>query len=172
MRRYLGLATTLAALAASPAWAQGLGIHLGGINVNIGGSSGVGVSVGGTGVSVGSNGVSVGTPGSPGTGGVIDDLFGTPDSGGVVNNLFGTSSSGDVIELSQQAAVDAVHSQRALPLDEILARARTVTTGQVINARLIGYRNFLLYDLKVLGTTGDVSELYFYARSGVQVQTR
>jgi len=171
MRRYLGLAAILAAFVASPVWAQGLGIHLGGINVNIGGSGGVGVSVGGTGVSVGGNGISVNTPGSTGSG-VIDDLLGTSNSSGVVNNLFGTSTSGDVIELSQQAAVDAVHSQRALPLDAILARARAVTNGQVINARLIGYRNFLLYDLKVLGTTGDVSELYFYARSGVQVQTR
>ena len=162
MRRFFGLAAALAAFAALPAWAQGLGIHLGGINVNIGGSTGVGVSVGGTGVSIGSGGVSIGTGAVPPVGG---GTSGTNGTGGL-------GSSTDVVELSQQASVDAVHAQRALPLDVILAKARAVTTGQVIDAKLIGYRNFLLYDLKVLATTGDVSELYFYARSGVQVQTR
>jgi len=162
MRRFFGLAAALAAFAALPAWAQGLGIHLGGINVNIGGSTGVGVSVGGTGVSIGSGGVSIGTGAVPPVGG---GTSGTNGTGGL-------GSSTDVVELSPQASVDAVHAQRALPLDVILAKARAVTTGQVIDAKLIGYRNFLLYDLKVLATTGDVSELYFYARSGVQVQTR
>jgi len=162
MRRFFGLAAALAAFAALPAWAQGLGIHLGGINVNIGGSTGVGVSVGGTGVSIGSGGVSIGTGAVPPVGG---GTSGTNGTGGL-------GSSTDVVELSQQASVDAVHAQRALPLDVILAKARAVTTGQVIDAKLIGYRNFLLYDLKVLATTGDVRELYFYARSGVQVQTR
>jgi hypothetical protein len=156
MRRFLGFPVALAALvvAMQPAYAQGLGIHLGGINIGIGGSNGgIGVSVGGTGVSVGSNGIVVG-----GTGEAAGGATGT--------------GTGDVVEFSQQASVDAVHDQRALPLDVILARARAVTSGQIIDARLIGYRNFLLYDLKVLATTGDVSELYFYARSGVQVQTR
>jgi hypothetical protein len=168
MRRFLAFPVAVAALAAAmpSAWAQGLGIHLGGINIDIGGSSGgLGVSVGGTNVSVGGNGVSIGTGGVPGSEGV-------PAGGGGSGTANGSAGSSDVVELSQQASVDAVHAQRALPLDVILAKARAVTTGQVIDAKLIGYRNFLLYDLKVLATTGDVSELYFYARSGVQVQTR
>jgi len=161
MRRFFGLAAALAAFAALPAWAQGLGIHLGGINVNIGGSSVVGVSVGGTGVSIGSGGVSIGT--APPAGGGISGTNGTST---------GATGAGRVVELSQQASIDAVHAQRALPLDVILAKARAVTNAQVIDAKLIGYGNFLLYDLKVLAETGDVGDLYFYARSGVQVQTR
>ena len=66
----------------------------------------------------------------------------------------------------------AVGARRALPLEVILAKARALSDGEVIDAKLISYGTFLLYDLKVLATTGDVSELYFYARSGVQVQAR
>lgn len=141
-------------MSASPGWAQGLGLNLGGISVNIGGG-GVSVGVGGTGVSVGSSGVSIGGTGNSGAG-----------SSGQ------SDSSDQAVELSQQAAVDAVGSKRALPLDVILAKAHGLTSGEVIDAKLISYRSFLLYDLKVLATTGDVSELYFYARSGEQVQTR
>jgi uncharacterized membrane protein YkoI len=62
-----------------------------------------------------------------------------------------------------------VKSNRALPLEDILTRARLVANGEIIDAQLIQVRRILLYEIKVLGRSGDVSELYFYARSGALV---
>jgi hypothetical protein len=115
------------------------------IGVNLGGTSvGVEVGAGGVGVEVGTGGasVSVGTPAAP-------------DG-----------------PLPQDAALEAVRAARALPLDEIIARANLFYGVQVIDARLITLRGFLLYELKVLEPTGDVVELYFYARSGEPVRAQ
>lgn len=71
----------------------------------------------------------------------------------------------------QELALDAVRSARALPLDQILAAARRHTSGDIIDARLVELRGFLLYELKVIEAGGDVADLYFYARSGEIVRT-
>jgi len=136
-----------------PAWAQlGIDIDLGGVgvDVDVGGDSGVGVGVdlGGTGVGV--------------------DLGGGSDSGGSTG--LGLDSA-DGLTLNQEQALAAVRGKRALPLEEILLRAKLLTDGDIIDAQLIAVQDILLYELKVLGKAGDVSELYFYARSGLPVET-
>ncbi len=135
-------------LAAVPAAAQGidLGINVAGaaVGVQLGGASGpVGVDIGVGEVSVGA-GVSVGS----GAG----------------------SESAQPQRLGQEGALEAVRSHRALPLEDILERARGITDEEIIDAQLIGVRGILLYQLKLLGKTGDVNQLYFYARSGLPVQ--
>lgn len=126
----------------------------------------LGVSVGGTDVSVGGDsGVSVDVGGSDGSGLGID-LAVDLDGDGVVD----TSSSGaDIQLLGQEGALQAVKSSRALPLEDILSRARLVAEGEIIDAQLIQVRRILLYKIRVLGASGDVRELYFYARSGALV---
>ena len=90
----------------------------------------------------------------------------------------GASSSGSTVGvptetlLPQDVALEAVRTRRALPLEQIVARAQQLSDGQVIDARLISLRGFLLYELKVLETTGDVVDLYFYARSGEVVRAQ
>jgi hypothetical protein len=169
------IAALLLPLSGLPAEAQGLnlGINLGGtgVNVGVGGGSGVnvGVGVGGTGVNVGvggGTGVSVGvnTPG----GGTGLSLGGEPDDPGAGGG--GITDGWQV--LSQDEAVTAVSNKKILPLERILVAAKLFTDGEVIDAKLINVKGFLLYELKVLEGDGDVSNLYFYARSGVLVETK
>jgi uncharacterized membrane protein YkoI len=78
-----------------------------------------------------------------------------------------SSSAGlDLQPLGQQGALAAVRSNRALPLSQIMASARLIADGEIIDARLIEISQQLVYELKVLGKSGNVSALYFYARSG------
>jgi hypothetical protein len=112
---------------------------------------GIGVSVGGTSVGV-----------EAGSGGASASV----SAGGGAETAPGETLS------PQDSALEAVRTDRALPLDQIIARAGEVTDGQVIDAQLITLRGFLLYELKVLEPTGDVVDLYFYARSGEAVRTQ
>lgn len=73
--------------------------------------------------------------------------------------------------LDHGGAIEAVKSRRALPLEQIIAKARLLTGGEIVDARLVSVRGFLLYELKVVEADGDVAELYFYAQSGEPVQT-
>lgn len=120
-----------------------------GIEIGVGGGPSAGVEVGSGGASVS---VSVGG-----------------DGGGEGQPVTAVPPTQEV--LSQDDALAAVASKRAVPLEEIMAKATELTDGQVIDARLITLRGFLLYELKVLETTGDVIDLYFYARSGQVVRT-
>ncbi len=157
------LAAALLGLPA-PALAQGLGLGLdlgglGSVDVDVGGNSGVGV-----GVNVGGDDgldVELGLGGDEGLG--LD--VGVGDGGA------GLGLAPDGPALGQQAASAAVKSGRALPLEDILLRAKLLTDGDIIDAQLIAVQDVLLYELKVLGKAGDVSELYFYARSGLPVET-
>ncbi len=150
--RLLALLFSLALLAISPAKAQGLGldIDLGGIDIdlNVGGGSGLGLDVG-----VGDTGLELNLGGA-GRGDVdaLDAALGAP------------------MTLSQEAALQAVRSRRAMPLDEVMLRAQLIADGEIIDAELIAVRNVLLYAFKVLNRAGRVSELYFYARSGMPVE--
>lgn len=98
--------------------------------------------------------------------------------GGTVENALGGSQSGagaaastQPVTLDQSAVLNAVNTHKALPLAEIMARARLTVQGDIVDAQLIAVRGFLLYALKVVETDGDVSDIYFYARSGEPVQT-
>lgn len=113
-----------------------------GVSIGVGGDSGVSVSVGTS---------SDGDSGSESDATVSLDTDPTP--------------------LSHEVALEAVRSNRALPLETILVAARTAANGDIIDAELISLRGILLYEFKVLAATGDVGELYFYALSGQQVET-
>lgn len=139
------LAAPVLLLGPASARAQSLGVSVGGGDV--------GVSVGGSGLSGG------------GTDGGGSDDGGERGSGG------STSSPDAGTGNEQELALDAVRSARALPLDQIVAAARHHTSGEVIDARLIELRGFLLYELKVIEPGGDVADFYFYARSGKIVRT-
>jgi hypothetical protein len=144
----LALGAVLVLASTAGANALDLGVSAGGIDVgvSVGGESGVGVDIGGGGLGVDID--------------VDLDGDGVPD----------TSSSGAGVQrLGQEGALQAVKSNRALPLEDILTRARLVANGEIIDAQLIQVRRILLYEIKVLGRSGDVSELYFYARSGALV---
>lgn len=153
----LGAALVLAS-ATSGAQALDLGVHVGGVGVgvSVGGGGGVGVDVG-----VGNSDVSVGVGGDDGLSLGVD-----LDGDGIAE----TSTEGLVEEpLGQEGALKAVQSNRALPLEDILVRARLVADGEIIDAQLIQVRRILVYEIKVLGKSGDVRDLYFYARSGALV---
>ena len=68
--------------------------------------------------------------------------------------------------LGQKAASQAVRNRRALPLEDIMLRAKVLTDGEIIDAQLVPLQGVLLYEIKVLGKSGDVSELYFLAQTG------
>lgn len=127
----------------------------------------LGVSVGGVdvGVSAGDGGASVGVD-LGGDGGLGVDLDVDLDGDGAPD----TDAAGQNIQpLGQEGALRAVQANRALPLADILSRARLLAEGEIIDAQLIEVRRILVYQIKVLGKSGDVSELYFYARSGAPV---
>ena len=152
------LVTVMLLASSAGAKAIDLGVSVGGIDVgvSVGGDSGVGVGVGGT-------DVNVGVGGSDGLG---VDLNVDLDGDGVPE----TSTNGLAVQpLGQEGALKAVQSNRALPLEDILTRARLVAEGEIIDAQLIQVRRILVYQIKVLGKSGDVQELYFYARSGALV---
>jgi hypothetical protein len=162
-RPLLALGALLLLASATGAKALDLGVKVGGVDVgvSVGGSSGVGVDVG-----VGDSDVSVGVGGGGSAGGLGVDLDVDLDGDGDPE----TSSGGQSIQpLGQEGALKAVQSNRALPLEDILTRARLVAEGEIIDAQLIQVRRILVYEIKVLGKAGDVRELYFYARSGALV---
>lgn len=144
------LAALAAVTSASRASALDLGVDLGGlgsVDVGVDGDSGLDVDVD--------------------LGGVDVDLGGSDDSNGGLDLVPGD----DGLALGQDQASAAVRSHQALPLEDILLRAKLLTDGDIIDAQLIAVQDVLLYELKVLGKAGDVSALYFYARSGLPVET-
>lgn len=169
---HLLLAVSVAALlAAAPVQAQGLGLDLDlgdiGVDLDVGGGNGLDLDV-----DLGKDlGVDVGVGGSGGGGlGDLDlDLDLGLDAGAAADPLSGAVG-GNSTTLSQEAALQAVRRGRALPLDEIMLRASLITDGDIIDAQLIDVQDVLLYELKVLGKGGRVSDLYFYARSGLPVE--
>lgn len=71
----------------------------------------------------------------------------------------------------QDVARQAVESGAARPLADIIETARKTYPGDVLDARLVTVKGFLLYELKVL--EGQVvRKVYFYARSGLPVRGR
>ena len=150
-------ALLLCLTAAPPAAAQGLGID-------------IGETVESTVESLGSAASDIGET----VGGAVDDA---------VDRLDEDGSAGDILELFEDAAgrraiqplgqdrvLEAVRARRAIPLENMLDLAGAVVDDEVIDARLVEVRGFLLYEIKVIGAQGDVRQLYFYARSGLPVR--
>jgi len=146
-------------LASSPeARAIDLGVKLGGAEagVSVGGDSSLGVKV-----EIGGSGAAIHLGGSLDADLSVDSNGdGRPDAAAAAPKL---------TPLEQQGALEAVKSRRALPLEDILTRARLIAEGDVIDARLIQVRRTLLYEIKMLEPSGNVRDLYFYARSGAFV---
>lgn len=139
-------------LVPSTAMAQvGLGLDLGGlggVDLDAGGDSGVDLDV---------------------------DLGGEDSGLGLDLELGGSGGNGSGLglgletagkPLGQKAALQAVRSGRALPLEDIMVRAQLLTDGEIIDAQLVSLQDVLLYELKALGKSGEVSELYFLAQTG------
>lgn len=131
-------------LVVAPMPARAFDIKMGNSSIHLG-TSGADVKAGNVHVSVGTSGASVST-----------------DSKSSSSSTSADSDSDN----DQQTALDAVRNNQALPLDAILKIARRYTDGQIIDARLMTVRGFLLYQIKVLDTAGNVGKLYFYARTG------
>lgn len=155
--RAVALSAALGVFAPGVAYAQLLGIDLGDTLDSVGDT--VGGVVGGVGDTVGNTVDAVGNT----VGDTVDGLVGS----GSPNE----DPLGQFAPLDQADVIDAVGSNRALPLEQILAIARLTIDGEIIDARLIQVRGFLLYELKVVETDGDVADIYFYARSGQRVET-
>jgi hypothetical protein len=113
-------------------------------------------------------GADVGGAGESGTGAVEGAV------GGAIEGLLSEPGAGQgaATALSQDSAIAAVKSKRAVPLEQIMTTARLHTKGEIVDARLIAVGSFLLYELKVVEGNGDVDELYFYALSGALVQPK
>lgn len=148
-RSLLALVCLAGMLFPSAAMAQiGLGLDLGGlgsVDVGVGGDSGLDVDV-----DLGGDDSGLG---------VDLDLGG---SGGGLGLDLETSGK----PLGQKAALQAVRSGRALPMEEIMLRAQLLTDGEIIDAQLVSLQDVLLYEIKALGKSGEVSELYFLAQTG------
>lgn len=141
-RLFVALVCVAGLLLPSGAMAQGLDLGLdlgglGGVDVGLGGDSGLDVDV---------------------------DLGGDGGLGVDLDLGLGLDTVGPA--LGQNAALQAVRSGRALPLEDIMLRAKLLTDGEIIDAQLVSLQEVLLYEIKVLGKSGDVSELYFFARTG------
>jgi uncharacterized membrane protein YkoI len=75
------------------------------------------------------------------------------------------------LDAGQSEAFDAVTEGRAMPLEDILNLADREEIGEVLDADLITVQGMLLYELRVIDANGAVSEVYYYAKSGVRVET-
>lgn len=150
------LATAVVPALITPAHAQ-LNINLGGVSVSVGGGSG---------------GVNVGVDGPGG----LDVNVGLGGSGGSDSDLPDNSASAEPPtqaeltqgRLSQKDTLAAVKAKRAVPLAPIVAQLQQANL-KVVDAHLLTVRGILLYEIRVIAERGDVSEVYFYARSGRQV---
>lgn len=69
-------------------------------------------------------------------------------------------------------ALKAVQADRALPLDGIVAIARHLTNGQIVDTRLHPVRGVLQYELKVLEINNDVRRYSFNARTGKLIRVK
>jgi len=119
-----------------------------------------------------SGGPGGGGPGGPGGGfaGGPGGFGGRgPDFGGVPAPL-PRATSGPPPVSEQDAALDAVRRQRALPLERIIGAMRRQTADRVINAELMQSGGDLLYKLTVLAPSGLVRELFFNAKSAEPVE--
>jgi len=154
-RLLLALVCVVGLFLPSAALAQiGLGLDLGGlgsVDVGVGGDSGLDVDV-----DLGGDDSGLG----------VDLNLGGSDGGGGGGLGLGLDLETAGKPLGQKAALQAVRSGRALPMEDIMLRAQLLTDGEIIDAQLVSLQDVLLYEIKALGKSGEVSELYFLAQTG------
>ncbi|AYG69521.1 hypothetical protein CCGE531_19630 (plasmid) [Rhizobium sp. CCGE531] len=102
------------------------------------------------------------------SGGDPDDSKGDQQSGSDESGRNGADDKFD----GPNGALKAVQADRALPLDLIVAIARRLTDGQIIDTRLRAVKGVLQYELKVLETNNDVRRYSFNARTGTLIKVR
>lgn len=174
----------LLAMLPGAAFAQGLSISVpaAGISIGVGGGDGISVSTPVIEVSVAP--ATGEAPSSPPAGGPAGPASPgdqpAPESGTTtaavepmrsIDGAAPAGSSGSLaIQSDQDSALTAVRQRRALPLEQIAEAVGTEHDGRIIDARLMTVHGFLLYELKVLKPTGTVSQLYYYASSGLPVR--
>lgn len=70
------------------------------------------------------------------------------------------------VHYSPDHARDAVNAGQAVSLTSLMPDLQARTTGELIDAELLNVRGFLVYAIKVLRDTGQVTTEYYYAQSG------
>jgi len=70
----------------------------------------------------------------------------------------------------QDAALEAVRSAEALPLDQIIVGARHLTQGRIVDVELSRVAGAIEYRVKVLEPNGEVRTFFFDAVSGKLVR--
>jgi hypothetical protein len=94
---------------------------------------------------------------------------GSPSAGGGGGGGGGGGAGGGV--LGQNAAIEAVRRQLAIPLDALLTIVAQYTDDPVIDVHLVLVQDvLLLYEVKTLGSGGMVMRYYFLASTGARVQ--
>lgn len=84
-------------------------------------------------------------------------------------NSGGNSAASKAHKADEDVALEAVQSEDALPLQEILQGVRLSTKDKVIDAQLFSLAGDLVYEVKVMAPDGHVSRLYYDAKSGGQL---
>ena len=171
-------------LLAAPSWAQGNGNGNSGGNGNgsesqgsdngNGGNGGGNDNSGNSGKAGGGNSGGAGSSGNTGNNGASGN-----GNSGNANNSGSNGAPGQsgsqaepVPGSPERAALEAVQSGRAVPLETVLPDVRATSGGEVIDAELVTVNGFLLYAIKVLTPAGRVSVQYYYANSGRRVEVR
>jgi uncharacterized membrane protein YkoI len=72
----------------------------------------------------------------------------------------------------QQRARDLVEQGRILPLTDIIAHARAVQPGRILEVELKRKRDVWLYELEILDAQGQVWELLLDASTGSVLQRK
>jgi len=68
--------------------------------------------------------------------------------------------------IEHSRAVEAVHQNRAMPLDQLLAAVAQTYPQQVLDVQLVMMQDRLLYEVRMLGARGVVFTAYFGATTG------
>lgn len=85
---------------------------------------------------------------------------------GNTSNPGGNSSASKAHKADEDVALEAVQSDDALPLMDILRSVRHSTKDKIIDAQLFSLAGDLVYEVKVMAPDGHVSRLYYHAKSG------
>ncbi len=119
-----------------------------------------------------------------GLGDIVDELLDIPEAilelpgellGGAGSPSSGVGGGGGggggAGVLGQNAAIEAVRRQLAIPLDALLTIVAQYTDDPVIDVHLVLVQDvLLLYEVKTLGAGGMVMRYYFLASTGARVQ--
>tara|TARA_R110000868_G_scaffold102521_3_gene282333 strand:+ start:1691 stop:2287 length:597 start_codon:yes stop_codon:yes gene_type:complete len=92
-------------------------------------------------------------------------------SGGAINGIslppgISNRQNGIIVTLSPDETLEAVRSRQAATLAEIAKSVKRRAGGDIIDANLLQVGRMLIYAVKVLDQSGQLSIQYYYARSG------